>query len=83
MLPAVNQTESQLTSLSIESTTGEYADLGLQLGDQSGYELSLRNADDLLQSITSANAMVNGQLSALRRRCLRSPPMRKRRWRPS
>ena len=49
MLPAVNQAEAQLTSLGTEATTGEYADLGLQLGDQSGYELSLRNADDLLR----------------------------------
>ena len=29
---------------------GEYADLGLQLGSQSGYELSLRTQDDLLQA---------------------------------
>jgi flagellar hook-associated protein 3 FlgL len=64
MLPAVNQTEAQLTSLTTESTTGEYADLGLQLGDQSGYELSLRNTDDLLGSLTTANAIVNGRLSA-------------------
>jgi flagellar hook-associated protein 3 FlgL len=64
MLPAVNQAEAQLTSLSTESTTGEYANLGLQLGDQSGYELSLRNVDDLLGSITTANSIVNGRLSA-------------------
>ena len=64
MLPAVDKAEAQLTNLSTESTTGEYADFGLQLGDQSGYELSLRNTDDLLGSLTTSNSIVNGRLSA-------------------
>ena len=33
--------------------TGQYADIGLQLGDQSGYELSLKNQNDLLQTLTT------------------------------
>jgi hypothetical protein len=54
LLPAVRQAQSQLSTLETESATGQYADLGLQLGGQSGYELSLRTQDDLLQTLTSA-----------------------------
>jgi len=64
MLPVVAQADQQLTTLETESTTGQYANLGLQLGEQSGYEMSLRNADDVLESFSGANAVVNGQLSA-------------------
>jgi flagellar hook-associated protein 3 FlgL len=63
MLPSIARVDAQLTQLETESTTGQYADLGLQLGQSSGYELSLRNSDDLLQSITTANALVAGSLS--------------------
>jgi flagellar hook-associated protein 3 FlgL len=63
MLPAIAQADAQLTTLGTESATGQYADLGIQLGDASGYELSLRNSDDLLQSITTANSIVGGRLS--------------------
>ena len=64
MMPAVAQAQSQFAQLEVESTTGQYADLGLQLGDQSGYELSLRNQSDLLQSLTSANNVITTNLSA-------------------
>ena len=63
MLPAIAQADAQLTQLETETATGQYADLGLQLGQASGYELSLRNSDDLLQSITTANSIVGGSLS--------------------
>jgi flagellar hook-associated protein 3 FlgL len=63
MIPAVTQAQSQFTQLELESSTGQYADLGLQLGDQSGYELSLRNQNDLLQSITNANNLATTNLS--------------------
>ena len=33
----VMQAQSQLTSAMTEESTGQYANLGLQLGDQSGY----------------------------------------------
>jgi flagellar hook-associated protein 3 FlgL len=46
-----------LTVLTTETSSGQYADLGLQLGDQSGYELSLRNQTDLLNSLTTANTL--------------------------
>jgi flagellar hook-associated protein 3 FlgL len=63
MIPAITQADAQLQQLETESATGQYADLGLQLGLSSGYELSLRNSDDLLQSITTANSIVGGSLS--------------------
>jgi flagellar hook-associated protein 3 FlgL len=50
----VMQAQSQLTNAMTEMSTGEYADLGLQLGDQSGYELSLKEQIGQLQTLTSA-----------------------------
>ena len=64
MIPAVTQAQSQLTTLEVESSTGQYADLGLQLGSQSGYELSLKNEYDLLQTLTTDNAIATTNLSA-------------------
>jgi flagellar hook-associated protein 3 FlgL len=55
MLSGLARTQNQLTQLTAESSSGQYADLGLQLGDQSGYELSLRNQTNLLQTLTTAN----------------------------
>ncbi len=55
MLSSMARAQNQLTQLTAEASSGEYADLGLQLGDQSGYELSLRNQTNLLQSLTTAN----------------------------
>jgi flagellar hook-associated protein 3 FlgL len=63
LLPSVRQAQSQLSTLETESATGQYANLGLQLGSQSGYELSLRSQDDLLQTITSANGLSSTNLS--------------------
>jgi flagellar hook-associated protein 3 FlgL len=64
LLPAIAQTQSSLTNLEIESSTGQYADLGLQLGDQSGYELSLKNQNDLLQTLTTGNDLITTNLTA-------------------
>ena len=63
LIPTITQADAQLTQLETESTTGQYADLGVQLGESAGYELSLRNSDDLLQSLTTANSLVSGGLS--------------------
>jgi flagellar hook-associated protein 3 FlgL len=57
MLSGVTRAQNQLTQLTTEASSGQYADLGLQLGDQSGYELSLRNQTNLLQSLTTANSL--------------------------
>ena len=62
MLSSMAQAQNQLTQLTAEASSGQYADLGLQLGDQSGYELSLRNQTNLLQSLTTANNLDRNQL---------------------
>ena len=59
----VMQAQSQLTNAMTEESTGQYANLGLQLGDQSGYELSLKEQVGLLQTLTSSNSLVSTGLS--------------------
>jgi flagellar hook-associated protein 3 FlgL len=59
----VMQAQSQLTSAMTEESTGQYADLGLQLGDQSGYELSLKEQVGQLQALTAGNSIVSTNLS--------------------
>ena len=59
----VMQAQSSLTTAMTEELTGQYADLGLQLGDQSGYELSLKEQVGLLQTLTSGNSVVSTSLS--------------------
>jgi flagellar hook-associated protein 3 FlgL len=59
----VMQAQSQLTSAMTEESTGEYANLGLQLGDQSGYELSLKEQVGQLQTLTTGNSVVSTNLS--------------------
>ena len=59
----VMQAQSSLTTAMTEESTGQYADLGLQLGDQSGYELSLKEQVGLLQTLTSGNSVVSTSLS--------------------
>ena len=61
---SVTQAQAELTTLQTEATTGQYADLGLQLGEESGYELLLKNQNNLLQTLTSANGVVSMNLSA-------------------
>ena len=63
MLPGIQQSQSQLATLEIESSTGQYADLGLQLGANTGYEMSLRAQDDSLQAMTTANGLTQINLS--------------------
>jgi flagellar hook-associated protein 3 FlgL len=59
----VMQAQSSLTTAMIEESTGQYADLGLQLGDQSGYELALKEQVGLLQTLTSNNSVVSTSLA--------------------
>ena len=59
----VMQAQSQLTSAMTEESTGQYANLGLQLGDQSGYELSLKEQVGQLQTLTTGNSVVSTNLS--------------------
>ncbi len=63
LVAPVMQAQSALTTAMTEESTGQYADLGLQLGDQSGYELSLKEQVGLLQTLTSGNSVVSTSLS--------------------
>ncbi len=63
LLLPLTQAQAQLTTAMTEETTGQYADLGLQLGDQSGYELSLKEEVQQLQALTAGNSLVATNLS--------------------
>ncbi len=63
LVQPVQQAQAQLATATTEASTGEYADLGLQLGDQSGYELSLKEQVQQLQTLTSGNGLVATSLS--------------------
>ena len=63
LVAPVMQAQAQLTSAMTEESTGEYADLGLQLGDQSGYELSVKEQVGQLQTLTTGNSVVSTSLS--------------------
>ena len=63
LVKPVMQAQSQLTTAMTEESTGQYANLGLQLGDQSGYELSLKEQVGLLQTLTSGDSLVSTSLS--------------------
>ncbi len=59
----VQLAQGQLTTAMTELSTGQYADLGLQLGDQSGYELSLKEQVQQLQALTTGNSVVATTMS--------------------
>jgi flagellar hook-associated protein 3 FlgL len=55
--------QSNLATAQTESTSGQYADLGLQLGTRSGQEVSLQNENGLLQTYTDTNSAITTNLS--------------------
>jgi flagellar hook-associated protein 3 FlgL len=59
----ITRAQSALTTAMTEESTGQYADLGLKLGDQSGYELSLKEQVSLIQTLTSGNSLVSTTLA--------------------
>ena len=63
LIAPVTQAQAQLTTAMTEELTGQYADLGLQLGEQSGYELSLKEQVQELQALTAGNSLVSSSLS--------------------
>jgi flagellar hook-associated protein 3 FlgL len=63
LVQPVMQAQSSLTTAMTEESTGQYADFGLQLGEQSGYELSLKEQVGQLQALTSNNSIVSTSLS--------------------
>jgi flagellar hook-associated protein 3 FlgL len=63
LVSPVMQAQSQLANAITAESTGEYANLGLQLGDQSGYELSLKEQIGQLQALKTGNSVVSTRLS--------------------
>ena len=57
------QAQSSLATAMTERSTGQYANLGLELGEQSGYELSLKEQVGHLQTLTTNNSLVSTSLS--------------------
>jgi len=60
----VQHAQAALVTATTEESTGQYADLGLKLGDRSGYELSLKEQVGLLQTLTAANGVVSTNMAA-------------------
>ena len=63
--PTIDRIQSTLSQEEVETSTGQYADLGLKLGEQSGYELSLRNQSDLLTTLTASNSVASTRLTSV------------------
>ena len=63
LVAPVNQAQSALAKATVEMSSGEYANLGLQLGDQAGYELSLKQEVARIDALTASNAIVSTRLS--------------------
>jgi flagellar hook-associated protein 3 FlgL len=60
---SILQLQWQLTASETEMTTGNYVDIGLALGDQTGETVSLQAENSLLQSITDTNQTAGTRLS--------------------
>ncbi|MGD0720916.1 MAG: flagellar hook-associated family protein [Roseiarcus sp.] len=60
---SIMKMQSGLATAQTESATGQYADIGLQLGAQAGQEISLQNENGLLQTYTTTNSVVATRLS--------------------
>src|SRR5579863_2534320 len=60
----VQQAQSALATAVAEMASGQFADLGLHLGAQSGQELSTRNMIGSLQSYSTDNAVVSSRLQS-------------------
>jgi flagellar hook-associated protein 3 FlgL len=55
--------QSELSNASTEVSTGDYADIGLTLGSQTGQSVSLQSQNALLQTITTSNSVAGSRLS--------------------
>jgi flagellar hook-associated protein 3 FlgL len=60
---SVLKMQTELATAQTESASGQYADIGLQLGSQAGQEVSLQNENGLLQTYTTTNSAVATSLS--------------------
>ncbi len=63
MRQSVLQTQSNLSTLQTEETSGYYADLGLQLGGSTGATISLAQESSHLTALTTSNQSVSTRLS--------------------
>jgi len=64
MNQSVSQAQTALANAEVEMTTGQYANLGLQLGGESGDEISLKDTIGSLQTYATDNTLVTGRLQA-------------------
>ena len=60
---SVLKMQSELANANQEVSTGNYADIGLSLGAETGESVSLQSQGALLQTITSTNSVVSTRLS--------------------
>ena len=63
LVAPVNQAQSALATATTEMSSGEYENLGQHLGDQSGYELSLKEEVGRITALTASNAIVSTGLA--------------------
>lgn len=63
LVAPLNQAQSLLATATQEMSTGQYSDLGLQLGDRSGYELSLKQQVAQINALTASNGILTANLS--------------------
>lgn len=61
---AILTAQSNLANAQQEVSTGTYADIGLQLGETTGQDLSLRADSSLMQSIADSNNVASTRLSS-------------------
>ena len=64
MRQPIMQSESALSNAQQEVSSGVYADLGLQLGAQTGFAISLAQQSNHFTALTASNVTANTRLSA-------------------
>jgi flagellar hook-associated protein 3 FlgL len=60
---SISTMQSQLTTASLEVSTGRLSDVGLTLGAETGQSISLRGQSSMLETLTDTNNLVTTQLS--------------------
>lgn len=61
---SVLNAQKNLATAEQEVSTGTYANVGLQLGESTSQDLSLRSEESMLETITATNGMVSTRLSS-------------------
>lgn len=60
----ITQTQNQMTSASVEATTGVYDDIGLSLGGKTSQSIDLTRDMSRIDSIISSNSVASARMSA-------------------